>query len=190
MLDYMRKLRPRVVILDLKFGDGGGHRIDGVDLVRPLSRLGCAVLVVSGYRDQVREAAAVAAGAAALIPKTSSLTTLLNSIHAAAAGESAMPEHIRQTWLRLHSQHQAQQREHDLRFEQLSAREREVLELLAQGHRARAIAEHFVVSMTTVRTQIAAILTKLGVSSQLEAVALVTHNHHRRSLPTETDSAA
>jgi DNA-binding NarL/FixJ family response regulator len=43
---------------------------------------------------------------------------------------------------------------------------------MAQGRRATAIAEHFVVSLTTVRTQIRAILVKLEVNSQLEAVAL------------------
>jgi DNA-binding CsgD family transcriptional regulator len=54
----------------------------------------------------------------------------------------------------------------------LSPREREVLELLTEGMRAAAIAEYFVVSMPTVRTQIRSILAKLDVSSQLEAVAL------------------
>jgi DNA-binding NarL/FixJ family response regulator len=43
---------------------------------------------------------------------------------------------------------------------------------MSQGYRAIAIAEHFVVSLATVRTQIRAILVKLEVNSQLEAVAL------------------
>ena len=66
----------------------------------------------------------------------------------------------------------AQERALSRRLSRLSAREREVLELLAEGMRAAAIAEHFVVSMPTVRTQIRSILAKLDVSSQLEAVAL------------------
>jgi DNA-binding NarL/FixJ family response regulator len=58
-----------------------------------------------------------------------------------------------------------------------------VLELLAAGMRAAAIAEHFVVSMPTVRTQIRSLLAKLEVSSQLEAVALVRQppDPHERS---------
>jgi DNA-binding NarL/FixJ family response regulator len=56
--------------------------------------------------------------------------------------------------------------------ETAEAREREVLALLAQDYRAGATAEHLVVSLTTVRTQIRAILVKLEVNSQLEAVAL------------------
>ena len=59
----------------------------------------------------------------------------------------------------------------------LTAREREVLRLLAEGTRAVGIAEHFVVSVATVRSQIQSILAKLEVKSQLEAVAL--HNQQR-----------
>jgi DNA-binding NarL/FixJ family response regulator len=58
------------------------------------------------------------------------------------------------------------------KLDRLSHREREVLAMLAQGRRAQAVAEHFVVSLATVRTQIRAVLAKLEVSSQLEAVAL------------------
>jgi excisionase family DNA binding protein len=172
-LDYVRELRAKVVVLELRLGHDSDGRL--IDLVGPLTRLGAAVLVVSGGRDRPREAAAVAAGAVGLVPKTSSLTTLLDAIHAAGAGRTVMPEDVRQTWLRVHDQCQTRQRDYAQRLERLSVREREVLALLVAGHRAAAIAEHFVVSMTTVRTQIAAILAKLEVSSQLEAVALIAN---------------
>lgn len=55
----------------------------------------------------------------------------------------------------------------------LTPRERAVLDRLAGGTRAAGIAAEFVVSVSTVRTQIRSILAKLEVSSQLEAVALV-----------------
>jgi DNA-binding CsgD family transcriptional regulator len=55
----------------------------------------------------------------------------------------------------------------------LSHREREVLELLATGMRAAKIAEKLVLAMTTVRTHIRSILTKLDATSQLEAVSLL-----------------
>lgn len=175
VVEYVRGLRPSLVVLDLHLGhDGGGRRICGVELVRPLARLGCAVLVVSGSRDQPREAAAVAAGAVGLVPKTASFITLLEAVRTVREGGSVMPVHLRQEWLRYHAAHQTRLREHTKLMGRLSTREREVLDLLVQGLRAGAVAEHFVVSMTTVRTQIRAILSKLGVSSQLEAVALAT----------------
>jgi DNA-binding NarL/FixJ family response regulator len=65
------------------------------------------------------------------------------------------------------------------RLGRLSRREREVFELLAQGHNAAKIAERFVVSMTTVRTQIRSGLAKLEVNSQLEAVALISRRRER-----------
>ncbi len=63
----------------------------------------------------------------------------------------------------------------------LTGREREILQLLAAGQRAPTIAAHSVVSAATVRAQIRAVLTKLGVHSQLEAVALYTR--HRSPEP-------
>jgi len=54
----------------------------------------------------------------------------------------------------------------------LTPREREVLSALAKGQRAEAIASESGVSSATVRSQIRSVLAKLGVNSQLEAVAL------------------
>ncbi len=58
------------------------------------------------------------------------------------------------------------------RLAQLTARERQVLWALSEGESAGAIAETFFVSVGTVRTHIQGILGKLGVSSQLAAVAM------------------
>ena len=75
----------------------------------------------------------------------------------------------------------AERRELLAKLERLTQREREVLALLADGQRAQAVADHFVVSLATVRTQIRAVLTKLEVGSQLEAVALYPENHRALS---------
>lgn len=170
---HSRRLRPTLAILDLRrrhLHDGQGA--DGATLIRSLIRLGCGVLVISGDGDRPGQAAAVAAGALGLVPKTASLPTLLDSVRAAVAGQAVMPDDVRQAWLRFHDRRRAQQRERSRRLDRLSTRESEVLRLLAQGMRAADIAGHFVVSITTVRTQVRSILTKLEVGSQLEAVAL------------------
>lgn len=60
-----------------------------------------------------------------------------------------------------------------LAYEREHREQREVLDRLVEGRRAAAIAAEFVVSLTTVRSQIRSILLKLQVRSQLEAVALV-----------------
>jgi DNA-binding NarL/FixJ family response regulator len=72
-------------------------------------------------------------------------------------------------WLERYRHYVAKERELARRLARLSPREREVL---AEGMRDATIAEYFVASMPTVRTQIRSILAKLQVGSQLEAVAL------------------
>ncbi len=59
----------------------------------------------------------------------------------------------------------------ELRVRTLSAREREILGLLVNGHSNRRIAEECFLSLNTVRTHVQNVLVKLGVHSKLEAVA-------------------
>lgn len=170
----VRQFRPGLVVLDLDLGrDEQGQWVNGLELVTTLCTEDWLVLVVSGSVDTPGVAAAIAAGAIGSVPKTSSFERLVGTVLTAAAGEPVMTDAERYTWLARHHSFAAAERELSQRLGRLSAREREVLELLSEGRRAGEIAEYFVVSMATVRTQIRAILAKLGVNSQLEAVALV-----------------
>lgn len=167
--------RGGLVILDLDLGaDDRGRPICGADLVAGLRTAGWTVLVVSGSPGTWGPgSAAIAAGAVGLISKSASLDVLVETILAISAGQSVMTDIERQDWLASHQRRVAEEYELTRRLTRLTPREREVLELLADGRRAAVIAEKFVVSMTTVRTQIRSILAKLDVNSQLEAVALV-----------------
>jgi DNA-binding NarL/FixJ family response regulator len=168
-----------LVVLDLDLGRAEeGNWLCGADLVHELREQGWQVLIVSGSVDKPGVAVAIAAGAIGSVPKSSSFDTLLETVAMAAAGRPVMTEAERQRWLHRHRTYLAEEHELSRRLSRLSHREREVLELLAEGHRAAAIAERFVVSMTTVRTQIRSILAKLEVTSQLEAVALI-HQQQR-----------
>jgi DNA-binding NarL/FixJ family response regulator len=162
-----------LIVLDLDLGqDADGRYLDGADLVSGLRALRWKVLVVSGGIDRPGVAAAIASGAIGSVPKSRSFDVLLGTVRTAASGDPVMTDAEHQGWLELHHRYLAQERELSRRLSRLSPREREVLELLTEGMRAAAIAEYFVVSMPTVRTQIRSILAKLDVSSQLEAVAL------------------
>jgi DNA-binding NarL/FixJ family response regulator len=123
-------------------------------------------------------AAAIASGAIGLVPKSASFDRLMHSVVAATDDKPVMSEAEHRHWLALHLHYRAEETELSRRLSQLTGREREVLELLADGHRAAAIAERSVVSVATVRAQIRAILAKLEANSQLEAVALL-HQHTR-----------
>lgn len=159
-----------LVLLDLDLGlDADGRPLDGVELVGDLDAGGWRVLVVTGVIDHGRLAAAVQAGAAGVLLKTTALSRLLGMVEQAADGRLLMPPAERRRWLEGYRRRRSETSRVDL----LTPREREVLESLAAGQRPAAIAESGGVSLTTVRTHIRAVLAKLEVGSQLEAVAVL-----------------
>lgn len=174
VLDQAAAIEPGVVLLHLELGrDGRDRTIDSTEMLGALRANGWAVVAVTGRFEADRVAAAVAAGAAAILSKSTPLHELLRVVADVTAGNSVISYEERRRWLNLHRQLQADARRRSDRLSRLTPREREVLGLLAAGRRAAAIAEALVVSLPTVRSQIRSILAKLEVRSQLEAVALV-----------------
>jgi DNA-binding NarL/FixJ family response regulator len=166
--------RPDLALLDLDLGVGRrGEPIDELELVARLRAMGCGTLVVSASTDERRIAAAIAAGAIGYVHKAQPLPDLLDAVCTAAAGRSPIGARDRQRWLEIDRRGRADTRKDEQRLRRLTGREREVLEALARGERASAIAAAFHVSVTTVRAQIRSIHTKMDVNSQLEAVALL-----------------
>lgn len=167
------RLPPGITLLDLDLGWGaGGKRIDGELLVPELVKQGWQVVVVSGTSDRVRLGGALDAGAVACLPKRAPFQHLLAAVRRALLGKAVMDPAQRQAFVDIFHEQDKARRDVASRLGRLSQREGEVLAELANGMRAQAIADKYVVSMATVRTQIRGILTKLEVSSQLEAVAL------------------
>jgi len=165
-------LRPGLALLDLDLGrDRRGRRRDGVDLVVPLTEQGWCCVVLSAA-DRSRVGAALAAGAVAAVPKRAPWPVLLANVRAALDGRVVMNPEIRQELIDSFRTQDAERRDIVEKLGRLTQREREVLAELARGNRAQAVAEQYVVSLATVRTQIRSVLSKLEVGSQLEAVAL------------------
>ncbi|MBP2366768.1 LuxR C-terminal-related transcriptional regulator [Pseudonocardia parietis] len=178
LLAATRLITSGLVLLDLELGrDPAGHRIDAVALVQPLRASGWQVLALADNTPTERVGAALAAGAAGAIPKTAPLTTLLAALRDALTGRPVHPEAQRRDLIDHHHRHQHEHHHLHAAFSALTDREHEILDLLAAGRRAQAIATHYTVSVATVRTQIRGVLTKLGVHSQLEAVALYSRHH-------------
>ncbi|MBC3193468.1 response regulator transcription factor [Pseudonocardia sp. C8] len=173
VLEHARRTGPGLIVLDLDLGrDPEGHRIDGSRLVGPLVEIGWRVVVLSGSSDAGRVGAALEAGGFVFVPKNAPFPALLNAIREARVGRSVMPPGRREQLIKLFRDRERERHDLHAKLSKLTQREREVLALLAGGKRAQAVADHFVVSLATVRTQIRAVLTKLEVGSQLEAVAL------------------
>ncbi len=168
LLQQVRTQRPAVVLLDLDLGALG----DGVALVQPLTALGARVLVVSGTTDRVRLAETVEKGAVGLLAKTAPFEQLLSTVLDVVAQRVVLST-ARRYDLMAELRVARAARSRDLApFQSLTPRERTVLAGLAHGQRAETIAATAVVSEATVRSQIRSVLAKLGVNSQLEAVAL------------------
>ena len=180
ILTAVATLVPGVVLLDLDLGRGpDGEPIDGTTLVAGLCRNGWRVIVLSATTDDARIGRALDAGALACVPKTAALPVLITAIRRATQGLQVMHPERRQYYVMKYQQQQEQAQVVERRLARLTDRERAVLEQLARGRRAQSIAEEFRVSLATTRTQIRAVLQKLEVNGQLEAVALL--NDYRRA---------
>ena len=159
---------PDLVLLDLQLGE----TTDGKELIAPLNNLGARVVMLTGVTDRTELAQCFEAGAAGVASKAESFDEVMGKITRALDG---LPVNIRaerdEMLAELRRTRQART-ERLAVFERLSPREREVFVMIMAGKSAEAISEESFVSLTTVRSQIRAILQKLGVNSQLAAVAL------------------
>ena len=176
ILEEARAHPPGIALLDLDLGPGpDGAPVDGVEAVGPLRANGWAVIVLTacGGTREAYVAAAIAAGAIGQVPKTASFDALVEAVLRAVAGAPLMSERERREWIALDRHERAAAHRRTMLLSRLTARERAILEQLADGHRAVDIAETSVVSVATVRSQIRSILAKLEVTSQLEAAAIL-----------------
>ena len=158
---------PTLALVDLQFG-GTAH--EGLDLIGPLSER-TQVLVLTGVTDPAVLGTCLEHGAIGIASKGEAFDRLLERIQAALRGEDVHSIREREDLLAAAREHRAAQARREAAFSSLSPREREVLDQLASGFGADAIAERTFVSVSTVRTHIQAILRKLDVNSQLAAVA-------------------
>jgi DNA-binding NarL/FixJ family response regulator len=169
LLRQVNSLRPDVVLLDLNLGALG----DGVALVAPLTQLGARVLVVSGTTDRLQLAETLEKGAVGFLSKQAPFEQLLSTVLDVVAQRPVLSTARRCELMAELRSARAARSKSLAPFNTLTPRERAVLAGLAQGQRAENIAAVAVVSEATVRSQIRSVLAKLGVNSQLEAVALL-----------------
>lgn len=161
-----------LVVLDLDLGDADGAPPDGVALMPAIRGAGWDAVLLTGSRDRVRIAAAVAAGALGWLRKDAPFDEIVSAVVALAAGEQVFDPGRRAELVAEHHAARRARSDLDRRWSRLTPREREILGCLVDGKRVADVAREFVVSPATVRTQVRSILAKLEVGSQLEAVAL------------------
>ncbi|MEM7091358.1 MAG: response regulator transcription factor [Actinomycetota bacterium] len=160
---------PTVVLVRIQ----PGPRLAGsLRLVEIAAGTGTTVAVLSDSTHELLFAAAVEAGASGMVGTSELMVDTVDQILAMVKGEQLLTEPRRGELLELFRTHRLDRDNRFMPFESLSRRENEVLCLLMEGHSVAKIAESSFVSVGTVRTQVKAILRKLGVNSQAAAVAL------------------
>jgi DNA-binding NarL/FixJ family response regulator len=162
-----RAHQPNVVVLDIRMG-----AMDGIEACRQIRGVapGAAILMLTSVATDEAVLQALMAGASGFLLKNTARAELLRAVRLLAAGESLLdPAVTRRVTEKLVSLANSQQ---PTELAALSAREREVLALVAQGRSNREIADALVISETTARNHVSHILEKLGLHRRGEAAAL------------------
>lgn len=150
--------RPDVVLMDLVMPDLDGAGATAMIRTRWPQ---IEILALTSFTDDDIIAAALRAGAIGCVMKTVAADDLAEAIRATARGRSVLAPEAAQALVHAVNV--------PIDAIELTPREREVLGLIAEGMSNGEIAERLVVSLSTVKTHVSSILTKLGASSRTEA---------------------
>ncbi|MGY1707297.1 response regulator [Geodermatophilus sp. SYSU D00697] len=166
-LDLTDRLRPDVVMLDLSMPGQ-----DGISVIRSLRGRGdrARILVLTSFGEGSRVLEALDAGADGYLLKHASAEAILDGVRAVAAGGGPIDPQVAPSVI-------AALRDRG-QTELLTDREREVLELLRQGHPNKVIARRLRIAEGTVKTHVTHILQRVGAADRTQA-ALWAERHLR-----------
>ncbi|HEX5585190.1 response regulator transcription factor [Gaiella sp.] len=166
-VERVRELRPDVVLMDIRMPD-----LDGIAATREIvaSAPDARVVILTTFEDDEYIFGALTAGASGFLLKRTSPELLLDAIKAVAAGDSLLSPSVTRRVIDRMAALPSGEAVLDRRIEQLTAREREVLEQLARGLSNAEIAGVLVIEESTVKTHVKRVLMKLGLRDRVQAV--------------------
>lgn len=171
--------RPDVVVMDLRM-----RHVDGIEATRLLRRRDDAppVLVLTTFDDDELLSGALRAGASGFVLKDSPAEELVRAVRAVAAGQSVLDPAVTARVLSAYRQVPAAPAAASV--DQLTARELDVLRLMARGLTNGEIAAELVISEVTVKSHIGRIFTKLDLRDR--AAAIIYAFDHGLAVPGAT----
>ncbi|MBN9151163.1 MAG: response regulator transcription factor [Cryobacterium sp.] len=162
---------PDIVLLDVRLPDGSG-----IDVCRSIRQEAPQIrcLILTAYDDEDALYAAVLAGAAGYILKDIRGNRLIEAIRRVAAGHSLLDPTLKK--MVTHRMREASSGE-DPRLDALTGRERQVLNLIAEGLTNREIGQRINLAEKTVKNYVSNILSKLGLQRRTQAAVLGDRAH-------------
>ncbi len=173
-IDQVRTLRPDVVLMDIRMPE-----LDGLEASRRILEDGVAgdlppkILMLTTFDLDEYVYEALRAGASGFLLKDTPPEHLVSAIHVIASGDALLSPSITRRVISEFVKGTGPKPQAQFpRLEDLTARELEVLVLIARGQSNAEIAKTLYVSETTVKTHVARILMKLGLRDRVQAVVL------------------
>jgi len=168
-LELIRRVRPDVVLMDVRM-----PQMDGIEATRQLQREPDPprVLVLTTFDLDEYVYEAMRAGASGFLLKDVPRDQLIAGVRTVARGDALLAPAVTQRLIERFVRQPAPQTRPSGALESLSARELDVLRLLAQGLSNEEIAQRLFISRATVKTHVASILQKLTLRDRIQAVVL------------------
>jgi DNA-binding NarL/FixJ family response regulator len=166
-IERVRALRPQVVLMDVRMPD-----LDGIAATREVlaSTPEVKVVILTTFEQDDYVFGAINAGASGFLLKRTRPEELITAVHTVAAGDSLLSPSVTRTVLDRVAKQRVSPSDTDRRLQELTPREREVLELITRGSSNSEIAEALVIEESTVKTHVKRVLMKLGLRDRIHAV--------------------
>jgi DNA-binding NarL/FixJ family response regulator len=162
------ELHPNVILMDLKMPG-----MNGIDATRKINETqsNIGVLVITMFDDDDSVFAAMRAGARGYLLKDADKDEVVRAIVAVERGEAIFSPAIAQRMMQYFAAPSASSKKNQPgEFAELTDRELEILDLIAQGHNNLVIANKLSLSIKTVQNYVSSILTKLQIADRAQAI--------------------
>lgn len=182
-VEKARRLAPDVVLMDVRMPD-----LDGIAATRELLRAAprARVLILTTFEQDDYVFGALRAGASGFLVKRTRPEELLAAVHTIAAGDSLLSPSVARRVINRMAQQPTPDLADQAKLDDLTAREREVLQLVARGLSNREIAAALVVEESTIRTHVKRILMKLELRDRIQIVIFAYETGVNRPATTRT----